>query len=442
MKAAGAAFYHKLYGTKKPRVFYGKGDFLDYSLMLLLTALFVGFAYGPFGMPMSHPPIAASVGNGMAIVGVALCTFTLVSFVMRHGVAFTLPVLLRRPQDVVYMLAYKLQNLRPMYFVALGVLLLENYVILATPGLPHHVELMRKIGLALFYIHFLYITVFRTAILVDHLAKKELVREVLMQTAWKRVINEKTNITLEIVHAYCTGLLTHIVLIAPWYLVIAYSRFSVILLPVVCAINVMVHSRWSRAVGDWFYRDHWLGHNSELEFLYLHGTHHDAIPCGMIAAAGNGFLEGVFRNAIAFPNPFYNPVVAAVAFTSEIKTAIHLHQYIPGVFPYMTKRVLEVIQHATHHYGRLEPYGFVMKLDQPQIPEAYKKQYARLPDEWKSSFKMEEELTGFQWDNPTYQNTLRLWDKYEKRRKPAEAGLSPAPAVNGPDPAENSSGPA
>ncbi len=442
MKAADPAFFHKLYGLKTPRVFYGRRDFLDYWLMIMLTAIVVGVAYGPVGMPIAYSRIATLLGNGMAIAGLALCAFAVVVFVMRHGIAWTLPVLLRRPQDVIYMFAYKLENLRPTYFLAFGTLLLENFLIVATPGLPHHVELMRAIALVLFYGHFLYITVFRTAILIDHLAKRRHVREVLMQTAWKRVINEKTNITLEIVHAYCTGLLTHIVLLAPWYLVIKYFRYSVVFLPVVCAINVMVHLRWARAINEWFYRDHWLGHNSELEFLYLHGTHHDAIPCGMIAAAGNGFLEGVFRNTIGYPNPFYNPVIAAVTFTSDIKTAIHLHQYIPGVFPYMGKRVLEVIQHATHHYGRLEPYGFVMKLDQPHISEAYKKQYGWLPDEWKNSFRMEEELTGFQWDNPTYQNTLRLWDKYEKRAKTVEAGLPPAPPLNGPESAEGSSGPA
>jgi hypothetical protein len=233
--------------------------------------------------------------------------------------------------------------------------------------------------------------------------------------------------------------LTHIVLIAPWYLVIEYSRFSVVFLPVVVLINLLVVWKWQKAVGAWFYRDHWLGHNSELEFLLLHGSHHDAIPCGMIAAAGNGFLEGYLRNVIAFPNPFFNPVVSVLVYTYEIKSAIHLHQYIPGIFPKMEKRVLEVIQHATHHYGRLEPYGFGMKLDQPSIPDAYKKKYGRFPDEVMNSFRLEEELTGFQWDNPTYQNTLRLWDKYEKRPAPAQAGLSPVPP---PAPVESPSGPA
>jgi hypothetical protein len=83
--------------------------------------------------------------------------------------------------------------------------------------------------------------------------------------------------------------LAHIVLIAPWYLVIKYASFSVILLPIVCAINVFVQVKWLKAINAWFYRDHWLGHNSEFEFVFLHGTHHDAPypPAVAVAEAGS-----------------------------------------------------------------------------------------------------------------------------------------------------------
>jgi len=239
---------------------------------------------------------------------------------------------------------------------------------------------------------------------------------VLMQTPWKRVINERTNITLEILHAYCTGLLTHIVLIAPWYLVITYASFSLIFLPVVCLINIIVHMRWVKAVNSWFYRDHWVGHNSELEFVFLHGPHHDAIPSGMIAVAGNGFLEGFLRFTIGSPVAFYNPLISFMVYMFDVKTDIELHQYIPGLFPRLPRRVLEVGQHSTHHYGRLEPYSLGLKLDQPRLPEDYKKQFARVPAELMNSLELDEELNGFQWDNPTHQNTLSLWDKYQKRQ--------------------------
>jgi hypothetical protein len=402
MKTNDPAIFHKLYGPKKPRAVYYKKDFLDYALMIVLSALVAGLSYG--------------FRQVMSIVGFALCAFTLVMFITRHGIEFRVPVILRRPQDVFYMFVYKLQNLKPLYFIALGLLLLENVLIAATPNLPHHVELMRTIALYLFYIHFIAITVFRTAILTDHLAKKELVREVLMQTPWQRVVKEKTNITVEIIHAYCTGVLTHIVLLAPWYLVITYSRFSVIFLPVVCSINIFVHLRWLKVINAWFYRDHWLGHNSEFEFIFLHGTHHDAIPSGLIAVAENGFLEGFLRFAIGSPVPFYNPVIAFLVYTAEIQKDIEAHQYIPGVFPRLPRATMEVSQHSTHHYGPIEPYSFGVKLDQSGVSEEYKRSFSRLliPDELVNSAKLDEELTGFKWDNPTYRRTLSLYDKYQK----------------------------
>jgi hypothetical protein len=246
------------------------------------------------------------------------------------------------------------------------------------------------------------------------LAKKELVREVLMQTTWKRVVNEKTNITLEILHAYCTGLLTHVVLITPWYLVISYFSFSALLLPPVCLVNVIVHWKWLKSLNAWFYRDHWLGHNSELEFIYLHGTHHDAIPSGLIAVAENGFLEGFLRFTVGAPASFYNPVIAFVIFTVEIKTDINLHQYIPGVFPRMSRRWMEIAQHSTHHYGMLAPYSIGRKSARPGAAEGRKKPYGLYPDELINSIRLDEELTGFKWDNRIQRITLSLYERYQK----------------------------
>jgi hypothetical protein len=399
MTTSDPAVFHKLYGIKQPKVTYYGKDFIDYTVMIALSALVVGFSYG--------------FGHFMSIVGFALCAFALATFVIRHGIELRVPLIVRMPQEVLYMFIYKLQNLKPIYFIALGLLLLENFAIARTPNLPHHVELMRKIALYLFYIHFLSITAYRTAVLVGHLVKKELVREVLRETPWRRVVNAKTNITMEIAHAYSTGVLTHVILIAPWYLVIVYSRFSVILLPVVCVLNVMIHRQWLKVFNAWFYRDHWLGHNSEFEFVFLHGTHHDAIPSGLIAVAENGFLEGFMRFTLGSPIAFYNPVVACLLYTFEIKNDIERHQYIPGVFPRLPKSFMEIFQHSTHHYGLLAPYSIGMKLDQPGVSEADKKAWGWLPDEVTNSIKLDEELTGFQWNNPTQKRTLSLYEKYQ-----------------------------
>ncbi|HEX6160862.1 MAG TPA: hypothetical protein VF111_11895, partial [Thermoanaerobaculia bacterium] len=248
MATHSPAVFHELYGERKPRATYYGRDFLDYMLMIAISAVVIGLSYG--------------VTHVLALTGYVLCAFTLAAFVIRHGIELRVPLIVRRPQDVVFMLLYKLRNLTPMYLVALAVLLLESVLIAATPKLPHFSDAMRTVALYLFYVHLGVITVYRTVILADHLAKKELVREVLMQTSWKRVITGKTNMTVEILHAFSTGLLAHIILIAPWFLVIKYASFSLLFLPVVAAINVAVQLKWIKRINAWFYRDHWLGHNA------------------------------------------------------------------------------------------------------------------------------------------------------------------------------------
>jgi hypothetical protein len=379
-------------------MFYDKKDFVDYSLMIALSATVLGLSYG--------------TRNVMSYIGFALCAFLVVTFAIRHKIDLSVPLLLRRPQDALYMLAYKIRNLKAIYFVALGILLLENVLIAKIPGLPHHVEAMRKLALYLFYIHFILITGFRTVMLFDHLAKRELVREVLMQTPWKRVIKKDTNITLEIVHAYSTGVLTHIILLVPWYLVIRYCRFSLVLFPVVCVVNIVVHQKWYRVFNEWFYRDHWLGHNSEFEFIFLHGTHHDAIPSGMIAVAENGLLEGVSRCMIGAPVAFYNPLISFLAYTIEVAGDMRNHQYIPGMFPRLSRRELEILHHATHHYGPLEPYSIGIGSCNSGSPDM-KKTTDWIPEAVRDSIRLDRELTGFDPDSPVHRRLLNLYDRYQ-----------------------------
>jgi hypothetical protein len=385
-----------------------RADFLDYALMSLITAAVVGAFYG-----LRHP---------LALIAYALCIFLLLAFIPRHGVKFKMPVLLRRPQDAVYMFLYKIQNLKPVWFLALGALLLENYLILLTPGLPHHVELMRTIAVTLFYIHLISISVYRTVVLIAHLAKKDLVREVLLQTSWKGMIARR-GIVLEIVHAYFTGLLTHIVLIAPWYWVITHLNFSVVLLPAMLVVNVLLQLMFYKTFNDWFYRDHWLGHNSEFEFLYLHGTHHDAIPSGLIGVAGNGYLEGVLRHTLGYITPFFNPALAFAMYSLEIKHDIDFHQYIPGVYPRLSRQLHEINQHSMHHMGSLEPYSIGLKFDQPQVTEELKKS-AHLPEAIMGSVSLDERLTGYRWHTKRYRTYLELVDKYQKPEVDIATGIN------------------
>lgn len=410
-----AESFHRLYGVRKPRTCYYRRDFVDYTLMIVATALVAGLSFG--------------VRHGMALAAYVLCAFMLATFVVRHGVELTVPLILRRPQDVLYMVVYKVMNLKPQWFIAAGLLLLENVLIAATPQLPHHVEWMRTGALWLFYAHFAAITLYRTRILIDHLAKKEMVREILMQTPWKRTINGRTNITLEIVHAYVTGLLTHILFLAGWYIVLTHVRYSLLFVPVVCAVNVAIELKWYKTLNRWFYREHWVGHNSELEFLYLHGNHHDAIPSAMIAVSENGMLEGFCRSLVGPPVSYYHPLAAAVLMSSTVWYDMLTHQYIPGVYPGLSKAIVQTTQHSTHHYGQLAPYGLGGKTN---AAERVKTLRARLvPIELVNAIELDEELTGFQWDNPTHRNTMSLWDRYGKRKAAPVAGAAVVTPVQG-----------
>jgi hypothetical protein len=407
MKKPDPARFHRLFGERTPRITYRGSDFADYVLMILLCAAVISFVYG------KDAPV-------MFTGGIALCVFMIGAFFVRHGCKLAVPFVLRRPQDVVYTLIYKIENLPAAYFLGAGLLALENYLIYLTPGWPHHVELMRTIAVFLFYLHFLLLTVYRTVSLVDHWRKRAQVKEVLVQSSWKRVALRWRDMRFEILHAYLTGLLAHVVLIAPWYFIITHVKFSVLFMPVVCVLNVILTIRFFRVVNAWFYRDHWLGHNSELEFLYLHGSHHDAIPSGLIGVAGNGFLEGLLRHALAYPTPFFNPVIAFVANCFEVKRDMDFHQYIPGIFPMVKREYRQVGQHSTHHFGRLEPYSFGIKLDQPGVPEAFRKMFGKLPDEFTNGIRLDEELNQFEWDNPRRRWYVEICRKYE-----SEAGRRP-----------------
>lgn len=412
MNAIDPKRFHQLYGVKKPRISYQSKDFLDYVLMSLVCAAVIHVCYGP--------------GHPMATIGIALCAVMIVTFPVRHGVELAVPVILRRPQDVLYMVAYKIRNMKPMYLVAIAVLLSQQYLIYLTPALPHQVELMRTIASWLFYLHFVAIGAYRTVILVAHLRKRGLVREVLLQTSWKSQLCGRRSgrsparsagrsaVVIEILHAYFTGMLTHIILIAPWYLVISYLDFSILLLPAVVIVNVITHLKYMKSYSDWFYRDHWLGHNSELEFVYLHGTHHDAIPSGLIGVSGNGYLEGFLRHSLGNPTPYYEPLLAFLLYTLEVQQDIKNHQYIPGVFPRMSRQFHEMFQHSTHHFGRLEPYSIALRSRSRASAADEKRRPELIPEEIANSIELDEQLTGFVWDNPSHRRFLELFDEYQK----------------------------
>lgn len=399
MSTSDSTHFHQFYGRKSRRIAFRKKDFVDYVLMSLLCMVVVYFVFGST--------------NPLTVVGIVLSLAMIVVFPIRHGWELNVPEILKNPQNILFMLFYKIRNLKWMYPFAILVLLLENWVIRSTPNLPHNTELMRQIALYLFYGHFVFLTVYRTYIFYDHIRKKELVREVLNQTVWKRKLDHQPNIGIEIVHAYFTGILSHMILIAPWFLVITHFKFSLLLLPVICAVNFFTQWEFLKVVNAWFYRDHWLSHQSEFEFIYLHGTHHDPIPSGLIGVAGNGHLEGFMRHALGAPAPFFNPVMAFLVYTFEIQGDIEAHQFIPGVYPKANIEYQKLTQHSMHHFGRLEPYSFGLNIDQPDVNKDFAKKFSVLPDVLKNSIKLDEQLDGYAWNNERHSAYLELVRKYE-----------------------------
>jgi hypothetical protein len=397
MSSINVEKFHKLYGTQRRRTNYQNKDFSDYLIMLVICAAVMFLGYG-----LQHV---------LSWVGAALCVFMAVTFPINHGFALRMPLLLRAPQEAVYLLIHKVQNIKAPYFIAIAILVAENLLIYYTPTWPHYVDWMRRIALVVFWGHLLLISGYRTAILIAHLRKRDHVREVLAQSAWKGRVETPRGTTFSMFHGYMTGLVTHLVYLVPWYVVITHANFSLVLTPVTIAIAFLVQKVNVKTLNDWFYRDHWLSHNSEIDFVYMHGVHHDAIPSGMIAVAGNGPLEGLARSGIAFPIPFYNPIAAALFYTVDVKSDMDLHQYIPGVFPKLPREFLGVIQHSLHHFGRLEPYGFAINLDQP-ISEDLKKMTKVLPDELKYSIRLDQSLNDYEWDNPKFKWYMALVDRY------------------------------
>lgn len=395
-----ASRLHWLLAPARRRIAYKKSDYPDYLLMLLACAAIVRFSFAD---------APALMWPGLTLCGVMAWFFPL-----RHGASLQVPVILREPMEALYMLVYKVRNIKPGLLIAVGVLLLDNLFIRLTPQLPHKTALMHEIALGFFYAHVVFVSLYRTAILVTHLRRREHVREFLMQTAWKGALAAQPNVTLQIVHAYVTGLLTHLILLAPWYLVIAHFDYSAITVIVVSVVNVAGHLLHMRSYSQWFYRDHWLTHSSEFEFVYLHGTHHDAIPTALIGVSGNGLIEGFLRATVGNPMSLYSPLVAFVLHTVEVVQDMKMHQYVPGVYPRLSRSFHEVAQHSTHHFGRLEPYGIGLRMQAGEPAQRKRRWFDFPPAEILNSISLDEKLNGFKWDNPRYELFMELFDKYEE----------------------------
>src|SRR5688572_6336477 len=110
MTPANKEFFHQIYGRKKTRILYRKEDFIDYALMTAITGVVIYLCFG-----------SAHIITQISLV---LLGLMLIAFPVRHGFALRTPVILSRPQEMLYMIVYKMRNFRAPLLFAMAFLVL------------------------------------------------------------------------------------------------------------------------------------------------------------------------------------------------------------------------------------------------------------------------------------------------------------------------------
>lgn len=348
---------------------YRQGDVLDYALMQGFTLAVIAAIYPGLVTLMAAMMVACMV----------------LRFVWRFGLPRRAPRL-----QLVALLAHSLQ-LKAANIPRALVLACVKHVLLSTvepPATPLDVD-----GEWLFWLSFWLITTVRLVFFGHHLWRRRFVDSYLRQTTWKGTLEQvrrlatiacvtqlattahagacverhtclclQTSISVELVHALCTGIMTHLALVAPWYFLIANRQVHAALFPFHILIDRYVDRSFygSELFDRWYYRDHWLGHHRECDFVYLHGPHHDAIPVSFMSSAETGMLEAPIRSILGHPDIYFHPFYACYFITRTTIEVMVGHQYVPGVWPYASTVVNMGIHHYEHHMRSLKPYSGAM----------------------------------------------------------------------------------
>ena len=232
---------------------------------------------------------------------------------------------------------------------------------------------------------FLGITTFRVIILIAHLLRASLVREVLEHSPQKKTVGG-VSIHHHILHAFITGMLGHLSLIAPCVLFFMLTDPTILrealLLGGFLVWTAIAFPLRKRKIltrpgiinNRLFYQNHTTAHVSRFYFTVFHGHHHDAIPSAVIGSgAETGFMENIDRGIIWFD--FLNSVVAVqVKWAVNISYDMMAHQYIPGIFPFAKGNITGLVHHLAHHYGSALPLGIVFKgyIERADVNSGYK----------------------------------------------------------------------
>lgn len=217
---------------------------------------------------------------------------------------------------------------------------------------------------------FLLITVFRLVILVAHLLRADVVRDVLERSTQKSLIRV-FSIPNHIVHAFVTGMVAHLSVVAPCVLFFMWTNPTnlreTLLLTGYVLWTVIAKPLRKRGILEkpgilshrLVYENHKIAHQSRFFFAVFHGHHHDAIPSALIGSAGGtGFFENVDR-ALTWLEPITSVVAKQFGWAWGIAFDMVVHQYIPGVFPFAKITIIGRAHHVTHHFGSALPLGLI-----------------------------------------------------------------------------------
>lgn len=231
---------------------------------------------------------------------------------------------------------------------------------------------------------FVAITCFRAFILVAHLLRASHVRDFMESSPLKKTV-AVSSIHNHIVHAFVTGMLSHLSLVATtaWFYLLtdpSYLREALLLVGFLTWRLIASRLRKRKILENGgtithslFYKNHATAHHSRFFFTVFHGHHHDALPSALIGSAGGtGFLENTDR-AFIWLDPLYSMILLHYALAVDIVIDMVVHQYIPGVFPFVKVTVKASAHHAFHHFGSLRPLGMIF--DGYAEPQDFKNGY-------------------------------------------------------------------
>jgi hypothetical protein len=348
--------------TARRRTFmmqYRAEDFPLYVLSLVLPGILIVAA-------LPHRSEQVALAGAIA--------YLLVFFVIRHGVKFDSTVFGDALEGMARYPGLLARNWRtsrdaviPVAVVFLLALTVEHVL---RPGLAGTRWLSAFPWRWVIWPMFLLVSVFRVTILVAHLIRASVVREVL-ETSRQRKTIAVLSIQNHIVHAFVTGMLAHLSLVAPCVLFFMWtdpSNLREVLLVVGFALweGIAVplkRGKMIESAGDIHHRlvyiNHSIAHQSRFFFTVFHGHHHDAIPSALIGSAGGtGLLENVDRS-LTWLECLNSVVILQLSWAYSITFDMLVHQYIPGVFPFAKITVMGVAHHVTHHFGSALPIGLV-----------------------------------------------------------------------------------